>query len=167
MILAGEANAYCTLWHSTNPENTRGADLLQEIDDSSFGVLNAKHPTRLPKGDQPSSPNISLASSDLLLDLTWKTEITLGSDHLPLKIELKRDTETRAPKRTFVNSGEPTGKASNRRQKDSSSKKTGRLMPTVERRSSGKSSTQPQLTTFLVDLSRRPSQTFHLKPLVS
>ena len=66
-------------------------------------LLSTDHPTRLPRGDQPSSPDISMASSDLLLDLSWKTEITLGSDHLPMKIELKKDTEVRAPKRTFVN----------------------------------------------------------------
>ena len=102
-ILVGDANAHSSLWHSSNQEDTRGSELAEEIKDSSFGVLNTDHPTRLPRGDQPSSPEISMASSDLLLDLSWKTEITLGSDHLPMKIELKRDTEVRAPKRTFVN----------------------------------------------------------------
>ena len=35
-------------------------------------------------------------------ELSWKTEITLGSDHFPMKIELNKDTEVRASKRTFV-----------------------------------------------------------------
>jgi hypothetical protein len=46
--------------------------------------------TRVPNANnQPaSSPNISLASAHLALEMTWSTHVTINSDHLPITIAL-------------------------------------------------------------------------------
>jgi hypothetical protein len=102
-LVLGDINAHDTLWCSPL-QDQRGEMLADEIGMSNFGVLNTDTPTRLPTSGQPTSPDVSLASADLLTSATWTTSTTLSSDHLPITLTLKNSPDTLpAPKRTFVN----------------------------------------------------------------
>ena len=89
-IILGDLNAHDTLWHS-NLSDDRGKDLADEIGNSDFGVINENNPTRLPANGQPSSPDVSLASFNLLPYTSWEVRKNLGSDHLPIIIKIKTD----------------------------------------------------------------------------
>ena len=65
--------------------------------------LNEDTPTRLPSSGPPSSPDITLISGHLLLDSTWSTQTTLGSDHLPIMIKLPGLTAAPRRARSYVN----------------------------------------------------------------
>ena len=98
-IVLGDANAHDGSWHASILD-PRGISLATEIANSNFGVLNTDSPTRLPT----TFPDISLASRELLTSASWRTEITLNSDHLPILIELQTPTILqKSLKRTFTN----------------------------------------------------------------
>ena len=67
--MLGDFNAHHSLWHS----NTRGDQLADSISMSSFAVLNTDSPTRLPGNANPSSPDVSLASTSPLTSSEWQT----------------------------------------------------------------------------------------------
>ena len=90
-LLLGDFNAHHPSWYSaTNDDRAeaRGTALGAELADSDFGVLNEDTPTRAPKNGPTSSPDISIVSGHLLLDLSWETRTQLNSDHLPIVIEI-------------------------------------------------------------------------------
>ena len=104
-LIVGDFNAHDPLWHSTLTD-PRGNDFADEIGDLDFGVLNENVPTRIPtnQDQQPTSPDVSLASLSLLPYSSWETHTTFSSDHLPIVITL--DTEIKiqnSEKRTFTN----------------------------------------------------------------
>ena len=86
-LILGDINAHDELWFSSI-QDTRGANLAEEIAESNFGVLNENTPTRVPSNNQPTSPDISMASYSLLPNSKWETITSLGSDHLPIIITL-------------------------------------------------------------------------------
>ena len=101
--ILGDFNAHNPLWYSSLHDQ-RGEDLSNEIDLSEHGTLNTDTPTRLPSNGQPTSPDISIASNNLLLNSEWTTSITLSSDHLPIQICLHTNFLTSdTPHRTFTN----------------------------------------------------------------
>lgn len=110
-ILVGDINAHHHLWHSAVARDARGNLLAQEIEDSSFAVLNEDLPTRVTSRTiggiaraMISSPDITLATENLIMDADWKTEAALGSDHLAILVSLQREEETTtSPARTFIN----------------------------------------------------------------
>ena len=58
----------------------------------------------MPTSGKATSPDVSLASEDLLPKLSWETETTLSSDHLPVIIWLSTSPLTiLAPNKTFTN----------------------------------------------------------------
>ncbi len=87
-LVLGDFNAHDSLWHS-NIQDTRGAEIADEIGNSSYCVLNENLPTRVPTNGQPTSPDISLASTSIVNSTEWKTKTCLGSDHLPIIIKIK------------------------------------------------------------------------------
>ena len=91
-LVLGDANAHDPLWHSPLID-TRGNKLAGEIEFSDYGVLNENTPTRLPS-NQPTSPDVSLASMSLLTSAEWSTETSLSSDHLPITIKLAMSSAT-------------------------------------------------------------------------
>ena len=86
-IVAGDLNAHDNLWYS-NIQDARGNNFAEEIGNSTYGVINENHPTRLPANDASTSPDISLASLSLLPCTKWETVTKMGSDHLPIIITL-------------------------------------------------------------------------------
>ncbi|KAH7711067.1 putative reverse transcriptase - house mosquito [Aphelenchoides avenae] len=104
-LVLGDLNAHDPLWHSTRAD-ARGSALSEEMLDSNYGVLNEDAPTRLPSAGEPTSPDVSLASSSLLTSAEWQTLVALGSDHLPILITLQSSVEGLfTPRTTYVNIG--------------------------------------------------------------
>ena len=102
-LILGDFNAHNPLWYS-NIQDARGEKLAEEIAESNFGVLNENVPTRLPSNGQPTSPDISLASTSLLPYIEWETKTALSSDHLPIIIKLKTSIQSiKSDFRKFVN----------------------------------------------------------------
>ncbi len=84
-LVLGDFNAHDKLWNSSI-EDDRGNDLAEFITESNYGSMNEEIPTRLPSYRQPTSPDISFATTSLLLMTTWTTHTSMGSDHLPIII---------------------------------------------------------------------------------
>ena len=61
-LMLGDFNVHHSLWHS-GTTNTRGNQLANSVSTSSFAVLNTDSPIRLPGNSDPSSPDVSLAST--------------------------------------------------------------------------------------------------------
>ena len=61
-LVLGDFNAHHSLWHYGTTD-TRTNQLAHSVSISSFAVLNTDSPTRLPGNSDPSSPDVSLASS--------------------------------------------------------------------------------------------------------
>ena len=104
-IITGDFNAHDQLWNSTL-QDSRGANLAEELGTSNFGVLNNENPTRLPTNSngQPTSPDITLASLPLLPYANWETMTQMGSDHLPIVITCAMDINfLHSDRKTFVN----------------------------------------------------------------
>ena len=88
------------------------------INGSNYGILNWDSPTRVPPNAEPSSPDVSLASTSLITSCSWQTLSTLSSitscswqtlptlssDHLPILIRLQMKTPSHPGlRRTYVN----------------------------------------------------------------
>ena len=74
------------------------------INGSNFGILNWDIPTRVLPNTEPSSPDVSLASTSLITSCSLQTLSTLSSDHLPILIRLQmKTTSTPGLRRTYVN----------------------------------------------------------------
>ena len=102
-LVLGDFNAHHSLWHS-GITDSRGNQLADSVSISSFAVLNTDSPTRLPGNDDPSYPDVSLASASLITSSEWQTHTTMSSDHLPILIGLQT-TATSSPDRhrTYIN----------------------------------------------------------------
>ncbi len=104
IVCLGDFNAHNPLWYS--PLNDpRGEKLAKEISKSSICCLNENFPTRLPPAGRPTSPDISLASPNFATAMTWRTDTTLPSDHLPicLRLTLTHTTTTTHRRTTYIN----------------------------------------------------------------
>ena len=102
-IIVGDFNAHHSLWHSKLQADTRGNIIANKIDDSNQVVLNEKLDTRITKNCE-SSPDISLASPSIAMNIDWHTEQALGSDHLPIILTLNSEhTPSYSTRQTFIN----------------------------------------------------------------
>ena len=102
-LVLGDFNAHHSLWHSGTTD-TRGNQLADSVSTSSFAVLNTDSHTRLPGSANPSSPDVSLASTSLITSSEWQTHTTMSSDHLPILIGLQTTaTSYPARHRTYIN----------------------------------------------------------------
>ena len=71
---------------------------------SDYGLFNWDSPTIILPNTEPSSPDVSLASTSLITSCSWQTMSTLSSDHLPILIRLQMKTITTPGRRlTYVN----------------------------------------------------------------
>ena len=105
-LLVGDVNAHHPSWYSRTEDDRaaeRGESLDAAVSATELCFLNEDTPTRLPSSGPPSSPDITLISGHLLLDSTWSTQTTLGSDHLPIMIKLPGLTAAPRRARSYVN----------------------------------------------------------------
>ena len=96
-------------WNSNLEEDQRGQLLSNEITESTYAPLNDDTQTRVPFNAlffdaHFSSPDISLASQSPLLFSSWTPIKSLGSDHLPILIELPLESSIHfSTKKSFIN----------------------------------------------------------------
>lgn len=87
-LIAGDFNGHHSNW--SYKTDTRGNQLFDAMLDKNYVTMNDGSPTRIKLVNgrlQKSSPDISMASTDLALKLSWKvTNENLGSDHLVIKL---------------------------------------------------------------------------------
>jgi hypothetical protein len=103
-IILADFNAHNAMWFSAGSQDVvRGDDLANAIDVSNFCTLNLDFPTRLTANSSPSSPDLSIIFSHLLLTSNWSTNVRLNSDHLPITICLADDIPLLQSHRTFTN----------------------------------------------------------------
>ena len=102
-IVGGDFNAHHENWYSKGTEDNRGRMIADLIDNSNFGIANEHLDTRVTTNNI-SSPDITLATSDILPYIDWSTAYSLQSDHLPIIIKLKADLNFIPSKdRVYVN----------------------------------------------------------------
>ena len=102
-IIAGDINAHHEHWFSKGNQDDRGRAFADAIDQSNFVVANENLDTRITT-THLSSPDITLASLNILPYIDWSTKIGLTSDHVPIIIKLKADfEETYTKDRIYVN----------------------------------------------------------------
>ena len=148
-LVLGDFNAHDPLWFSSL-QDARGSLLSDEITGSNLAVINDDIPTRRPSNGQDTSPDITLATLDLIPFASWHTEISLGSDHLPIIVTL--ETDIKPQKARTENSKtlrRPTGRISQILPKKSSKKSLLQEMFTKAKKSSEILSTK---------LPKKPSQ---------
>ena len=68
--------AHHSSWYSSSTDS-RGTMLESMVSGSNFCILNWDSPTRLPGNDNPSSPDVSLASASLITSTNWQTKTNL------------------------------------------------------------------------------------------
>ena len=102
-LILGDFNAHNSLWFSDSTDNIRGNRVADLIGNRPLGILNEDLPTRVTEQCQ-SSPDISIATSNLLPTCSWTVHSALNSDHLPIIITLNTKTQkVKAEDKTFVN----------------------------------------------------------------
>ncbi|GFX97355.1 hypothetical protein TNCV_1077261 [Trichonephila clavipes] len=88
-IFVGDLNAKHTSW-GCSVNNSRGCDLLNAADDRALIFLNDGSPTHHSFSyNTADALNIALASADVFPFCRWSVLGNIGSDHLPIKIQLK------------------------------------------------------------------------------
>ena len=83
-------NSHHSSWDSHSPEDRSGKDLFDWLFSSDLLPLcNPKHHTLLHRATgNRSSPDLSLIPAHISSKCTWKTLPDLGSDHLPISINI-------------------------------------------------------------------------------
>src|SRR6478609_2681673 len=87
-MIIGDFNAHSNQRHS--PITNHRGDHIASIIQSSHSILNRNSHTRIPpnQNQQPTSPDITTISSNLLNKIQWETKTSLYSDHLPILITI-------------------------------------------------------------------------------
>ncbi|GFU10039.1 RNA-directed DNA polymerase from mobile element jockey [Trichonephila clavipes] len=89
-IFIGDLNAKHTSW-GCSVNNIRGCDFLNAADDRALIFLNDGSPTHHSfRYNTAETLDIALANADVFPFCHWSVLCNIGSDHLPIKIELKK-----------------------------------------------------------------------------
>ena len=108
-VIAGDFNAHSVGWNSAlvvqdGDVEARSDSFLEEIEASEYFILNEDEQTRRPSVGLASSPDVTLISAHLAAAVSWKVEVDLNSDHLPIIVEFEEDKEEDDEvRRTYVN----------------------------------------------------------------
>ena len=103
-VVCGDFNGHSDLWYSEIEEDERGTLLADQFEAADMVILNSSGPTREPKNGRGSSPDITLAHSNLAMSSSWDVETALSSDHNPIVVNICTETLSIASeKKTFVN----------------------------------------------------------------
>ena len=101
--ILGDLNAHHDLWLSESTPDTRGNALVDAIANLDCGIINEDLPTRV-TNTASTSPDISIASSNLLPVTNWTVEKNMSSDHLPIIISLTAELKKSSSKPyTYIN----------------------------------------------------------------
>ena len=90
LFILGDFNCHHPLWDSSSHTDKRGSEVFDWIISSDLLSLNDPDcPTLLHRSTgNRSSPDISLAPTSLALSCSWQVLQDLGSDHLPILLEV-------------------------------------------------------------------------------
>ena len=83
-LIVEDINAHHSRWDTNTFEDERGEKLPDEIDASDYTILSEHEATRLPTNSRSTSPDISLASNEIVLLSDWPISTSLANDHLPM-----------------------------------------------------------------------------------
>jgi hypothetical protein len=100
-ILVGDLNAHNILWSLGNP-NKRGSDVIDFMNTNNLRVINNKlSPTWSSINKRSGSPDMIIVSKNIKnKDIKdWKVGPDLGSDHLPIRIEIESKVSRCSPHR--------------------------------------------------------------------
>ncbi|UYV65721.1 hypothetical protein LAZ67_3005236 [Cordylochernes scorpioides] len=102
-IIVGDLNAKHQLWGCSMP-NPRGKILSNIFDDNAFMCLNDGNPTHHSYSyNTAQALDISFSSPDIFHKCKWQILKIIGSDHLPILIEISTKTKTSSIKEKFWN----------------------------------------------------------------
>ncbi|UYV82625.1 hypothetical protein LAZ67_22000235, partial [Cordylochernes scorpioides] len=102
-IIVGDLNAKHQLWGCSMP-NPRGKILSNLFDDNAFMCLNDGNPTHHSYSyNTAQALDISFSSPDIFHKCKWQILKSIGSDHLPILIEISTKTKTSSIKEKFWN----------------------------------------------------------------
>ncbi|UYV81912.1 hypothetical protein LAZ67_21000119 [Cordylochernes scorpioides] len=102
-IIVGDLNAKHQLWGCSTP-NPRGKILSNLFDDNAFMCLNDGNPTHHSYSyNTAQALDISFSSPDIFHKCKWQILKSIGSDHLPIFIEISTKTKTCSIKEKFWN----------------------------------------------------------------
>ena len=88
----------------THTKDERCEQIAGEIDIADCTILSWNEATRLPTNGLSTSPEISLACSDITLLSVWSVYTTLANDQLPILITINSELSTiYGPRRTYIN----------------------------------------------------------------
>ena len=66
-LIVGDIDAHHSRWDTNITKDEGGEQLADEIDTADYTILSENEATRLPENNRPTSPYISLASNDIVL----------------------------------------------------------------------------------------------------
>ncbi|UYV79947.1 GRIN2B [Cordylochernes scorpioides] len=102
-IIVGDLNAKHQLWGCSMP-NPRGKILSNLFDDNAFMCLNDGNPTHHSYSyNTAQALDISFSSPDIFHKCKWQILKSIGSDHLPILIEISTKSKTSSIKEKFWN----------------------------------------------------------------
>ncbi|UYV80245.1 hypothetical protein LAZ67_18002138, partial [Cordylochernes scorpioides] len=102
-IIVGDLNAKHQLWGCSTP-NPRGKILSNLFDDNAYMCLNDGNPTHHSYSyNTAQALDISFSSPDIFHKCKWQILKSIGSDHLPILIEISTKTKTSLIKEKFWN----------------------------------------------------------------
>ncbi|UYV81392.1 hypothetical protein LAZ67_20001039, partial [Cordylochernes scorpioides] len=102
-IIVGDLNAKHQLWGCSMP-NPRGKILSNLFDDNAFMCLNDGNPTHHSYSyNTAQALDISFSSPNIFHKCKWQILKSIGSDHLPILIEISTKTKTSSIKEKFWN----------------------------------------------------------------
>ena len=82
-LIVGDINAHHSRWDTNTNEDERGEQQADKIDATDYTIPDENEATRLPTNGRSTSPDISLASNDIALQLDWSVSTSLASDICP------------------------------------------------------------------------------------
>jgi ribonuclease HI len=98
-IISGDFNAHSPLWDEQQPSDRRGETLEEWIMGSSMAILNDGSVTRVNPGTGGlSTPDVTLADSNIASACTFAVDESMGSDHLPVIVSVCCGVAVRPPR---------------------------------------------------------------------
>ena len=86
-------------WDHDKDEDDIGGQVQDWLADNGWAYLNTGAPTRFAHDGSPSAPDVTLAHASWIGRISWRTGSHLGSDHLPILVDIETGPVLRASRR--------------------------------------------------------------------
>lgn len=100
-LLCGVMNAHGT-WDGDHEEDEAGTEIDDFSDRSSMTILNTGGPTRWSSRGAPSAPDVTIAGGIIALRTDWYTLQSIGSDHVPILVQIGGVAEDPRPPGSYA-----------------------------------------------------------------